>query len=99
MTNVNKMLYTIRGEEVEYKEWVDCFIYHLLRDTQRKESGNTREIFERQKSEFYQKTKGIDYMSYEKWLEDYAYVILDSFIEYENNVNGVILKVENRKEK
>ena len=97
--NIKKMLYTINGVEVSYSEWVDRFVYNLLRDKKQLESGNTREIFEHEKSEnSINNTTGIDYSDYKEWLENYAYDILDDFIEYENNVNGVILKVEIRKD-
>ena len=97
--NMKKMLYTINGVEVSYNEWVDRFVYNLLRDKKQLESGNTREIFEYEKSEnAMNDTTGIDYSNYEQWLENYAYDILDDFIEYENNVNGVILKVRIRED-
>jgi hypothetical protein len=97
--NVAKMLYTINGVQVGYQEWVERFVYNLLRDTNQKETGNTREIFEYEKSEnSHENTTNIDYSDYASWLENYAYDILDDFIEYENNVNGVILKVEIRKD-
>jgi hypothetical protein len=97
--NVAKMLYTINGVEVSYNEWVDRFVYNLLRDKKQKESGNTREIFEYEKDEnAINNTTKVDYSNYEEWLENYAYDILDDFIEYENNVNGVILKVRIRED-
>jgi hypothetical protein len=97
--NIKKMLYTINGVETDYEGWVDKFVSSLFWDINQKESGNTREIFEHEKSEnSINNTTGIDYGDYEEWLENYAYDILDDFIEYENNVNGVILKVEIRKD-